>query len=192
MLKDSGQIIKIDGKDVFVDIREAFTIDKVVFQFRKYNNQAEKGNKITKQVDYYMNLDDFSYFCYCLYTGGIKKVIAESGYTCYGGSVRDGKIYSRILKIEGGEDGKFYLKVQQGPGKKTSTGAITPAYVDNKPETEIILRLTCEQLKKIGLTGERAIRIRDMWVANGCLEEKCSALHFAKTPQPTEDRTDAF
>ena len=194
MLKDSSQIIKLDGKNVFVDVREAFIIDKVVMQFRRYDQSLAKGSKITSSVDFYLSLEDFSYLCYVLYSGGINKLLQKQSYTVYGGSIRNGKVVSRILKIEGGQDDKFFVKAQSGPGKKTQTGAITPAF--EKPETEIVIRLSSEQLKKLGLSGERALRIRDMWVAMGVLEEKCEALRFenrkTERPAPVSAHAPAF
>lgn len=180
MFQENSQIIKKDGKGVFVDIRETFEIDRVVLQFRRYDNTAEKGAKIKASIDYYMELEDFHYLCYVLYSGGINKLLQGKGYAHFSGSKdKSGRLMSRILRIEGGTDDKYFLKAQTGPGKPTSTGAVLPAFGD-KPETEIVIKLTSEELKTIGLAGERAIRIRDMWLALGVLEERCQALKFKK------------
>ena len=179
MLKENSQIIKIDAKNVFLDVREAFVIDRVVLQFRRYDQSLSKGNKITQSIDYYLSLEDFAYLCYVFYSGGINKILQKQSYVNYSGSVKNGKVISRILKIEGGQDDKFFVKAQSGPGKKTATGAISPVFGD-KPDTEIVIKLSSEQIKKFGLAGERALRIRDMWVAMGVLDEKCEALRFKK------------
>ena len=179
MLKDSSQIIKIDARESFVDVREAFGIEKVTFQFRKYDKNAPKGQKTKSAIDCYLDIEDFAYLSCCLKTGGIRKLLAEGKpYTNYGGSVKDGKVISRQLKIEGGNDGKYYLKAQMGPGKKTATGAITPAYTDGKPEKEIVILLNDEQIKKLGIAGERAVRYFDIWSAMGVLDEKCEKLRY--------------
>ena len=176
LLKDSTQIARADVKGGFVDLRAAFELGKVLFQFRKYDLTKPKGQRFiaNQSVDIYMNLDTFSYLFYACVSGGINKILANGGYVNYGGTSKKGPVTARVFKIEGGQDDKYFLKAQSGPGKLTSTGAIQPAW--KEPAAEVVLRLTSEQLKTLALCGQRAINIRDMWLAMGILDEKCAEL----------------
>lgn len=190
MFIEDGQIIKIDALTNFLDIREAFVfgddvVGKICLQFRVYDKNRPKGQKITQQVDFFMDSEEASYFAEIMKTGRIcslcKNAQAENkyapGYHKYGGTAS--KKISKQLKIES-SDGKLFMKALEGPGTISKTGAIAPAYKDNDATQKVAIKLTMEQAMKIGLQIERAIAYFDRWNADGIVKEKTEKFHRFK------------
>lgn len=183
MFIEDGQIIKIDALTNFLDIREAFVfgddvVGKICLQFRVYDKNRPKGQKITQQVDFFMDSEEASYFAEIMKTGRIcslcRNAKAENkyapGYHKYGGTAS--RKISKQLKIESTDDGKLFIKALEGPGTISKTGAIAPAYKDNDASQKVAIKLTQEQAMKIGLQIERAIAYFDHWNADGIVKEK--------------------
>lgn len=191
----NGTIIKLDSSKSFLDIREAFCfgeeiVGKILFQFRSYDKSRPKGQKITQKVDFYMTLEDASFFAEIMKTGRIRelcvraneKALAENkgtsycfGYQKFGGTAS--KKISRQLKLQVSDDGRLWIKALEGPGIVESKGQIKPAYKDNDADSKIAMTLDEEQTKKIGLSIERSIRYFDIWNAQGIVAQKTSAFH---------------
>ena len=69
--------------------------------------------------------------------------------TDYKGSANGGgQPVSRVLKIKGPKDGKFWLEVQNGPGQVIGAGAVKPA---GEPEASISIALTTWEARKLAL-----------------------------------------
>lgn len=203
----NGTIIKIDSAKSFLDIREAFifsgeVVEKILFQFRSYDKNKPKGQKITQQVDFYMTLEDASYFADIMKTGKIrdlcnavnvkaaasgKGVSYAFGYQKFGGTAS--KKISKQLKVQVSEDGRLWIKALEGPGIVEDKGQIKPAYKDNEATNKVAMILDNEQMAKIGLAIERAIRIFDTWSAMGIVKENVAKFHKAK--QESFDDLDA-
>ena len=203
---DNGTIIKIDAAKSFLDIKEAFVfgdeiVGKVVFQFRSYDKNRPKGQRITQKVDFYMDLEDASYFAEIMKTGRIKTMCSEAksqaqsggkstayafGYCKFGGTASS-KL-SRQLKFQLSDDGRLWVKALEGPGIVEDKGQIKPSYKDAEAPNKIAMVLSEEQTKKIGLALERAIRYFDTWNALGTLKEEVSKFH-AKSERSIEKDT---
>lgn len=55
--RDAEQVLRIDGKGVFVEVTtNGLPIDKVYFGFVQYNKSAEKGNRASGNINIYMNV----------------------------------------------------------------------------------------------------------------------------------------
>lgn len=192
---DNGCIIKIDSAKSFLDIREAFcfgdeVVGKIVFQFRSYDKNKPKGQKITQQIDFYMDMEDASYFAEIFKSGRIqglckaakdkayregKNLSFAFGYTKFGGSAA--KKISRQLKIQTGDDERLWIRALEGPGTVEDKGTIKPAYKDSDADNKVAMVLDEEQVKKIGLAIERAIFYFDTWNALGIVKENVKKMH---------------
>lgn len=201
-IKD-GQIIKIDAQTNFLDIREAFVfgddvVGKICFQFRVYDKNRPKGQKITQKVDFYMDSEEALYFAEIMKTGRIlnlcRNAKSESkyapGYHKYGGN--PAKKISRQLKIESTDDGKLFIKALEGPGNISQTGAIAPAYKDSEASQKVAIKLSSEQAIKIGLQIERAIGYFDRWNSEGTVRKNVNRLRSFAMDEETsfEQRAD--
>lgn len=186
MFETSKTIFKIDGKNVFCDVQEAFAIGKICFQFRQYDLSREKGNRLLKSIDAYMNFDEFSYFCLLLKTGRMNRMIASEkaaagagypkpGYVLYGGTAAGQNTISRKIQVEGGMKTPYLLSALQGPGKVGKTGQIMPAYMDKDAE-KVSVPMSEEMAIKLALSGERAITYYDTWCAMGTLNQNLARL----------------
>ena len=187
MFEKGKTIFKIDGRNLFVDVQEAFAIGKVCFMFRRYDDTKEKGNRITGSIDCYMTIEEFSYFCHLLKTARMGKMIANEiaaagggypkpAYILYGGTNKPGSpVISRKLQVEKGMKTPYVLTALQGPGKAGAKGQIMPAYMDKDAE-KITVPMAEETACKLGLTGERAIQIHDTWTAMGTLQQNLERL----------------
>ena len=187
MFEKSRTIIRIDGRNNFLDLQEAFAIGKVCFQFRSYDATKAEGSRITSAIDCYMTLEEFSYFCQIMQTGRIGRLVQQEvaaagngypkpGYLLYGGTNKPGKpVVSRKLQVEAGKKTCYVLSALQGPGKAGNKGQIIPAFMD-KDATKIQVPLSEETATKIGLAGKRAICYYDIWSANGTLDAQLNRL----------------
>ena len=55
--RDAEQILRIDGKGVFLEVTtNGLPIDKLYFGFVQYNKSAEKGQRMSGNVNIYMNV----------------------------------------------------------------------------------------------------------------------------------------
>lgn len=201
--KTPNRIIKLDGKNRFVEISQAFGIGKIKFAFRVYNENNPKGSRILQQIDCYMDIDDAVDFAnQCTnqlifkYAKANEKARAAGNYAfakpCFesfsgtkkGGPDKDKVIARRLQIIRKNPDDQYAkkmpytMRVLETPGNVTNTGAITP--VQNAPKEEsqyIAIGLTGPDIIRIGLQITRACNIYDIWVANGTLQENLNRIH---------------
>lgn len=73
--KDPRQIIRIDGKNCFLEVmNSAFSIGKVQINFREYDEKQQKGNRFTKEIDLFMDIDKFLVFANDIISGKVAKI----------------------------------------------------------------------------------------------------------------------
>lgn len=200
-LSPSGTIYKNDGRERFVEIAQAFGIGKVKLAFRTYNSKAQTGNKITQSIDCYLNIDEFGLLCHIITSGSARqrammneKARSTGGYKyakpifeVYNGTTKNNQVISRhlTLSMKNREDNPalfekmpFTLMVEEGPGIKTPTGAITPD--KNGRKNYLAIGLSYDELLKLGINGQRAINIYDRWVADGTITQHLNEISYNK------------
>ncbi|MDI3075344.1 hypothetical protein QJL41_12440 [Clostridioides difficile] len=165
------QILKIDSKNCFLEVMaNSFTIDKVLINFRKYDNNSQAGEKFTQQVDIFIDPKFALLLCHDILSGKIAKLAdisqakakkegrnfpSEVWRTLGGTSAKDlkkqnrerkdGCAISRSLKLSPGEKG-FLFTAESGKGKETDKGLIVPKYGIN-PDNRVVIPLDSDQLK---------------------------------------------
>lgn len=161
------QIIRFDGNDTFFEVMaNAFNIGKVQINFRKYDQTKSKGDKITQQVNCYVNIEDILVLTQDILSGKINK-LAEAekakgstypapvwqsmgGISALKAEREDEMALSRVLKLAPGSSKPFVLTAESGKGEQNQQGLIVPRF-GTKPENRIIVALTNEQLKQFAL-----------------------------------------
>lgn len=175
------QILKFDGKNVFVEIMSGcFPIGKVAMNFIEYNPNSDKGSKQTKKLPVYMNIEDFEVLAQDILSGRIAKQAKEAreaqksgGYkfckeifTDMGGvsakklaqkgqSRADNKSLSRQFKITPGDKIPWILKAEHGPGEENETGLIVP---QGRPEQYVQVGLSDKDFKKFAIVVANEIQ----------------------------------
>lgn len=165
------QIIRFDGKDTFFEVMaNAFGIDKVQINFRKYDVSKSKGSKFTQQVDCYVNVEDALVLAQDILSGKIHALAeAEKAkgakypapiWQSMGGMTADrakdkglrtdGMALSRVIKLAPGSAKPFVLTAESGKGEQNAQGLIVPRY-GTSPENRIMVALTGDQLKQLAL-----------------------------------------
>ncbi|WP_160691663.1 hypothetical protein [Clostridium sp. C2-6-12] len=72
---DIRQIIKIDKKNGFLEVmNSSFGIGKVQINFREYDENKEKGNRLTKEIDLFMDIGKFFVFTNDVLNGRVAKL----------------------------------------------------------------------------------------------------------------------
>ena len=153
------QILKLDGKDTFFEIMaNAFGIDKVQINFRKYDDSQEKGSKITQSVDIFIDIPEALVLSQDILSGKIAQLAktekakgakypAQIWQTMGGvnaekaktrGLRTDGMALSRVLKIVPGLKQPFVFTAESGKGEENDKGLIVPRY-GTTPENRINL-----------------------------------------------------
>lgn len=158
--------VRKTNKDL-IEIVEAYSINKIKIGFRNYNSNADKGSKISNSVDFYMSISEFELLCHNLLSGNIISRLnkGESIPVYYKGSTRDGSIYARTLSISKSNKGVF-VTATEGPGEKTTTGAVKPLYKMSDAPQKVSISLDTEEIKNFALQGKRACDVFYIRMAN--------------------------
>lgn len=139
------------------------TINKIQLGFRKFDTKAEKGERLTAQIDFFMDIPEFELFCQNILSGNlIARVNRKETPTYYKGSVRNGEVLSRVLRVARSNKGVF-LNATEGPGHKSESGAVQPDYNMGEAPSKVSIALNSEELKEFALQGRRAL---DFYYAN--------------------------
>lgn len=165
------QIIRFDGKDTFFEVMaNAFGIDKVQLNFRKYDATKSTGSKFTQQVDIFINVEDALVLCQDILSGKINalaevekakgaKYPAPVWQSMGGMSAErakekglrsDGMALSRVIKLAPGSAKPFVLTAESGKGEQNTQGLIVPRY-GTSPDNRVMVALTVEQLKQLAI-----------------------------------------
>ena len=171
------QILKFDGKNVFVEIMaNAFAIGKVQMNFIEYNPTQQQGNKQTKNLSIYLDIENFEVLANDILSGRMtslakkkkeeqvagnykycKEVFVELGGVSASAlkkrnkSRTDGKCLSRQFKITPGDKIPWILSAEYGPGEEGPTGLIVPKYVNSRPDESVRVALTDHDFKKLAI-----------------------------------------
>lgn len=175
-LKNREQIIRLDGKSEFVEVLDnAFGIEKVMFQFVKYDPVSNKQISI---LPFYLDFTDFLVLEHDVLSGRIGKLaeierqknqgggfpkdifmkqggVSAEALHARGMSRPDGAPLSRVLKIIPGK--KLLFQAEQGKGEKMDKGLIKSVF-GTKPDIRIMIPLSDEQLKAMVLMVGSKIR----------------------------------
>lgn len=174
--KNPQQLIKLSGKDTFVEVlNNPFEIGKIVFGFAKYNEKAEPGKRITDNIQMYMDLDEALVFSHDIISGKIPqlaKIEKDKGkpfpnevYKKQGGTSAarlkasgneraDKAPESRVLKLGPGAKSDFVLTAEKGKGEESNTGLI----IQKKVETTLRVPITADDLKRLALVIQSHIQ----------------------------------
>lgn len=172
MEKNTIAFMKQSSKDSFLEVKACYDLGKISIGLYKYNAGAEKGNKITDKVICFFNILEASYLGHQLsdsIVGGgeittpfllqakiNRKDAGPNGYAkevyqALGGNEKEGKVTSRIFRIECGNKYPLVCRALSGPGKKTPEGLFTPTYDFTHAEQKVIVPFTKEESIKLGL-----------------------------------------
>ncbi|MBR5357533.1 MAG: hypothetical protein IK121_11520 [Lachnospiraceae bacterium] len=148
--------VKKNNKNL-IEIVDNFNNDKVRIGFRAYDASGETGAKVNASVDFFLDIPSFEVLCHNIITGNFSARIKTNQYEpIYRGSVRDGKIYSRVLSFQQGNN--ILITAHEGLGSKTKTGAVTPQYkLSDTDHTKVTIAFTPDELKAFALAGKRAL-----------------------------------
>lgn len=176
-MPESNQIIKINGKKVFLEVlSSAFKIGKVQINFFEYDVTKDKGERIRHEIAIYVDMDKFLVLSNDVLNGRISALAAKARKEQLKGEYKyckeiwndmggisaellkkrgkertDGKSLFRQMKLTPGDKLPWILSAESGPGELTETGLIVPRYSGNKPEVVVRVPLTNEDLKRVVL-----------------------------------------
>lgn len=163
------QIIRLDGKDCFVEVMSGqFHKGKVILNFEQYDDTKPKGERTVARVTYFMPFDKFLQLEQDVKSGKIAKLAEKEKsinkypnaiYTDLTGTSNellkknnqarpDGHSESRQLKIIPGLKAEFMMQAEKGPGEKSNKGIIKPLY-GNKPEQKVAIPMSGNDLKRL-------------------------------------------
>lgn len=171
--RDAEQVLRIDGKGVFMEVTtNGLPIDKLFFGFIQYNKTAEKGQRVSGNVNIYMNVLEAQVLARDIMSGRLAmlkkaemKRLKESGgkyanpvYSKQGGTPaasNNGQAIARLFEITPGSNQPWILCAKQGKAHETKEGLIV---MDGNPET--IIRVPCSDvsLKMFALAIEAAVQ----------------------------------
>jgi len=174
--KNPLQVIRLDGKNVFMEVMNAFNIGKVQVNFIEYDASQEKNSRIKNEINTYIDFDKFLVLVNDIKSGrmsGLAKKAKEEQqkggykyckeiYADLGGvsatnlanrgkSRPDGKSMSRQFKITPGDKMPWILSGEVGAGVEDDKGLIVP---QGRPETTIRVPLSDDDFKKLALVVE--------------------------------------
>ena len=145
------QIIRIDGKNCFVEVMTGqFHKGKVILNFEQYDESKAKGERTIARITYFVPFDKFLQLeqdimnaVYVDLTGTSSELLKKNNQ-----ARPDGNSESRQLKLIPGLKADFMLQAEKGAGEKSATGIIKPLY-GNKPEQKVAIPMSGDDLKKL-------------------------------------------
>ena len=174
--KNFSQVIRIDGKNCFVEALDtAFGIEKVQMNFVAYDDKTNKQKSI---VPIYMDFSEFFALEADVLSGRLSKLgevekakganFPQPVYTKMGGvSAKnlkargqerpDGMSLSRQFKIIPGNKRPFMIQGEQGKGEENEQGLIVPRY-GSKPDDRVMIPMGGEELKQFVIMVGSKIR----------------------------------
>lgn len=174
--KNFSQIIRIDGKNCFVEaLDSAFGIEKVHMNFIAYD---EKTNKQTSLVPIYMDFSEFLALEADVLSGRIAKLaevekakgdkypqaiftkmggVSAKNLKARGQERPDGYSLSRQLKIIPGNRRPFMFQGEQGKAEENKQGLIVPRY-GGKPDDRVMIPMGGDELKQFTIMVGAKIR----------------------------------
>lgn len=179
--KNLDQIIRFDGKNVFMEVLDSmFDKGKVILAFKEYDLSLPQGNRFTKEITIFIDIDEFETLAHDIKFRFIdrlasiarkqqqegdykycKHIYADMGGTSHEALVSrkqarpDNKPESRIFKITPGDKMPWILSAEKGAGKKLDTGLIAP---DGKPEVIIRVPLSDNDFRKFAIVVDNEIQ----------------------------------
>ena len=173
--RDAEQILRIDGKGVFLEVTtNGLPIDKLYFGFVQYNKSAEKGQRMSGNVNIYMNVLEAQVLARAIMSGRLAvlkkaemKRLKESGgkyanpvYSKQGGTPaasNNGQAIARLFEITPGSNQPWILCAKQGKAHETREGLIV---MDDITKPETVIRVPCSDvsLKMFALAIEAAVQ----------------------------------
>lgn len=157
----SPEILVYATNKAFLNLYDALPIGKVKVEVASYDPHSRQQ---TARAMAWVAVSDVKLLTHLVKARLFCQVLGGK-YEEYGGSDRDGRVQSRILRLEwDDQDGKFAqvpyrLNVTNGPGKRDDKGRIAPA---GKPTAQVSMRFAEATL--MGILIQAADYIRD-WEA---------------------------
>lgn len=122
----------------FLHLEDSLEIGKIRFFVGEY--QRGQGSQATAY--HFLDADD------------TRPLMADlswskaTDFVDYKGSANGQQPISRVLKVKGPKDGKYWLEIQNGPGEIIGAGAVKPA---GEPDASISIALTVWEARKMAL-----------------------------------------
>lgn len=178
--KNPLQVIRLDGRNVFMEVMNAFEIGKVQVNFIEYDASQEKKSRIKNEIRTFIDMNKFLLLTHDIKSGRMlalakkaKEAQDKGGYKyCKevyqdlggisastlkdrGQSRPDGKSMSRQFKITPGDKMPWILSGETGAGEEDDKGLIVPK---GYPEVSIRVPLSDDDFKKLALVVEMHIQ----------------------------------
>jgi len=179
--KSIEQIVKVSTNNSFVEVLDsAFEIGKVMLRFAEYDLNKPKGERFTKEILIYMDIDEFECLAHNIKFRFIDRDAAKARemqkqggyrfcreiYTDLGGTTveklarqnrsrADNKPESRQFKIVPGDKYPWMFQAESGAGKMLETGLIAP---DGKPDTTIRIPMSDKDFRKLAIAVDNEIQ----------------------------------
>lgn len=165
--KNFEQIIRIDGKNCFVEFMDsAFGIEKVLINVISYG----ANNKQTANIPFYLDFSDFMVLEQDILSGKLAEMakrekekskypkpvylqqggVSATNLESRGQKRADGMSLARQLKIIPGLKFPFMFQAEQGQGEENDKGLIVARY-GSKPEKKVMVPMQGDDLKKVVL-----------------------------------------
>lgn len=197
--RDAEQVLRLDGRGVFVEVTtNGLPIDKAFFGFVQYNKNAEKGSRTSGSINIYMNVLEAQVLARDIMSGRLatlKKIelkrmkeknekYARPVYSKQGGTPaasNNGQAIARLFEITPGSSQPWILCAKQGKAHETQEGLIV---MDGNPET--VIRVPCSDiaLKQFALAIEAVVQT---WIQLRFVPATAPAMQVA-----AEKRTEAI
>lgn len=194
--KNPNQIIRLDGKNVFLEVMShAFEIGKVNINFIEYDVNQEKNSRIKQSIPIYIDMDKMLVLINDILSGRMSALAkaekakgnkwANAIYADLGGvsarnleargkSRPDGMSLSRQFKITPGDKMPWILSGEMGAGKENDKGLIVP---QGKAENLVRVPLSDDDFKRLAI------------VVKAHIESFITSQYLLKATNPQEENS---
>ena len=201
------QITRIDAKNCFVEsLSDTFSYGKAHLTFCTYNKSRPEGQRMTANIQIYIDIADWLELCRMLDSGELRAAIAAQNRSgsrdpikeWLGGTSakklvklgkprEDGKSLSRTAQLYAARNaGSVLFAASSGPGEENATGLIVPKFGKN-PEQHVAVSMTLDNLSKLLLLT----RIHyTAWLTAAYMRQGDSGREQAAPASPTRSRAE--
>jgi len=126
----------------FLHLEDSLDIGKIRFFIGQYRRRDRGGDGAEAVAFHFLDADDARPLCADL------SWAKAADFVDFKGTANGGQPQSRVLKIRGPKDGKYWLQVDNGPGQIIGEGAVKPA---GDPEASISIALSLWEARAMAL-----------------------------------------
>ncbi len=149
--REAYQFIKLNSSSALLEVCDCYEKERIRVGFRRYDTAAEKGKRLSGQVDIFLDVCEAVCLSELIRSGALKELREKAlnvktplFETRIGGKGEGDGVRYRRMSLFAGSKSDYAIGAQEGKGKRNDKGLILP---QEKADVRIFLPLSGLELK---------------------------------------------